>query len=427
MAPTMERQADTKPSQTKIRVKSFISKKKKREKLRRTSKMPDHFLCPISREPMRRPVLPSSGQAYDEINIVRHCSGKDKQRDPVSGQALKIKRGKGLQRTPEHLLRNIISQQASKAGVYIPPVEKELLLKHLRKEFKKDAAKAFVDDTFLGYICKMELAMHIHELCLEANKQDAAEGVYCALVEACLSCQQSPEIVKLGADELRTSNVAWRNIACLHEALAAAQNPDSRGELLNIIEKRFRDRDYLPKQAMKVLKFYTDSVPVQQAKFRISETVLLQGGQDLPCAPLDYEDPVNLALRVLEELYGCLPDTEASIPSFWKLGIAALRKMEPGGSLDAENMHRLFAMDRRDVLQTLARDSAPTLEWHMRRQRDGYMLLIEYIARYDMYDIGPFEDSDEDELESGDDMYDELEASGGRLIFPMPPFRLDLL
>lgn len=30
--------------------------------------------CPISMEPMRRPVLPSSGQAYDEINIVRyHC------------------------------------------------------------------------------------------------------------------------------------------------------------------------------------------------------------------------------------------------------------------------------------------------------------------------------------------------------------------
>ena len=28
--------------------------------------------CPISMEPMRRPVLPSSGQAYDEINIVRY-------------------------------------------------------------------------------------------------------------------------------------------------------------------------------------------------------------------------------------------------------------------------------------------------------------------------------------------------------------------
>lgn len=30
--------------------------------------------CPISMEPMRRPVLPSSGQAYDEINIVRYGS-----------------------------------------------------------------------------------------------------------------------------------------------------------------------------------------------------------------------------------------------------------------------------------------------------------------------------------------------------------------
>lgn len=31
-------------------------------------------LCPISLQAMRRPVLPSSGQAYDEINIVRRRS-----------------------------------------------------------------------------------------------------------------------------------------------------------------------------------------------------------------------------------------------------------------------------------------------------------------------------------------------------------------
>lgn len=66
---------------------------------------------------MRRPVLPSSGQAYDEINIVRHCAGREKQRDPVSGAVLKMRRGKGLQRTPEHLLRNLIFAEALKARV----------------------------------------------------------------------------------------------------------------------------------------------------------------------------------------------------------------------------------------------------------------------------------------------------------------------
>ena len=33
----------------------------------------DYGLCPISMQPMRRPVLPSSGQAYDEISLQR-CS-----------------------------------------------------------------------------------------------------------------------------------------------------------------------------------------------------------------------------------------------------------------------------------------------------------------------------------------------------------------
>ncbi len=48
--------------------------KKKEQKVRKAMAMAileDIGLCPISMEPMRRPVLPSSGQAFDEINIVR--------------------------------------------------------------------------------------------------------------------------------------------------------------------------------------------------------------------------------------------------------------------------------------------------------------------------------------------------------------------
>lgn len=87
-------------------------------------------LCPISLQPMRRPVLPSSGQAYDEINIVRFCSG-GKRRCPVSGTALDFAR-KGAQkgsvtRTPDYALRNVIRHQAAaaKVGLRAPDVARK--------------------------------------------------------------------------------------------------------------------------------------------------------------------------------------------------------------------------------------------------------------------------------------------------------------
>ena len=50
------------------------AQQKKEQKVKRAlalAILEDIGLCPISMEPMRRPVLPSSGQAFDEINIVR--------------------------------------------------------------------------------------------------------------------------------------------------------------------------------------------------------------------------------------------------------------------------------------------------------------------------------------------------------------------
>lgn len=47
-------------------------KKAKEPKIQAAKALLEQYgLCPISMEPMRRPVLPSSGQAFDEINIVR--------------------------------------------------------------------------------------------------------------------------------------------------------------------------------------------------------------------------------------------------------------------------------------------------------------------------------------------------------------------
>jgi hypothetical protein len=54
--------------------------------------------------------------------------------------------------------------------VYIPPIEKDLLLRDLRQHHLKDAAKAVVDDTFLGYIKLEELEQQLRELFMEADQ-----------------------------------------------------------------------------------------------------------------------------------------------------------------------------------------------------------------------------------------------------------------
>ena len=66
-------------------------------------------------EAMRRPVLPSSGQAYDEINLVRF-SAAGRKRCPVSGATMKFMRGE-VARTPDYALRNVIKHQARQAKV----------------------------------------------------------------------------------------------------------------------------------------------------------------------------------------------------------------------------------------------------------------------------------------------------------------------
>ena len=77
-------------------------------------------LCPISLQVMRRPVLPSSGQAYDEVNIARF-SAAGKAQCPVSGAPLECHRrgpSKGkVMLTPDYALRNVIRHQAVQAKV----------------------------------------------------------------------------------------------------------------------------------------------------------------------------------------------------------------------------------------------------------------------------------------------------------------------
>ena len=73
---------------------------------------------------MRRPVLPSSGQAYDEVNIARF-SAAGKSQCPVSGAPLECHRrgpSKGkVMLTPDYALRNVIRHQAQQAKVILHP------------------------------------------------------------------------------------------------------------------------------------------------------------------------------------------------------------------------------------------------------------------------------------------------------------------
>lgn len=67
-------------------------------------------------------MLPSSGQAYDEINIVRHTQSAGSRSCPVSGAPLKFLRSVQLARTPDFSLRTLIAQQAkvAKVGPLVP-------------------------------------------------------------------------------------------------------------------------------------------------------------------------------------------------------------------------------------------------------------------------------------------------------------------
>ena len=59
-------------------------------------------------------MLPSSGQAFDEINIVRFTA-QGSRSCPVSGAPLKFLRSVQLARTPDFALRTLIAQQAKLA------------------------------------------------------------------------------------------------------------------------------------------------------------------------------------------------------------------------------------------------------------------------------------------------------------------------
>ncbi|KAK9840929.1 hypothetical protein WJX81_000905 [Elliptochloris bilobata] len=375
-------------------IKPLANKKQSRSKkrAREASKLVEEFgLCPISLQPMRRPVLPSSGQAYDEINIVRYCSdtaGDKKRRCPVSGAVLKFSRGK-VTRTPDYALRKVIRHQAVQAKVYIPPIDKDELIRELRAAISSECVcdlaltKAVVDDAYLGYISIPELLALLGEALAGSAGSGApaaaALAVYRSLVAECLACR-APAIVDVGLAQLALADEAWTCPRVLEEALSVGQDPDCRGQVLKIVEAQFQKKHYTPEQAAAVLNFDTESVPLQQEQARIAEIMLSNGSHGL-CKPQDkYVGVLNLALRVRSDLSGCLSNGACAF-NLWSTAMLALRKTGSGSSLDEDNLERLFWRENHAVLAALAAEQPALLEWHLGRHKRALALCIAQIGR----------------------------------------------
>ncbi|XP_066321704.1 U-box domain-containing protein 9-like [Miscanthus floridulus] len=105
-----------------------------RNKRRTEAAVPEHFLCPISSEIMRDPVVLASGQTYDRRFIQEWLSAGNRtcpQTQQVLSNTIII---------PNHLVRSMISQWCTDNGITLPPVEnhdEDLVKNNERKTFSK--------------------------------------------------------------------------------------------------------------------------------------------------------------------------------------------------------------------------------------------------------------------------------------------------
>ncbi|KAJ6845929.1 U-box domain-containing protein 9-like [Iris pallida] len=83
---------------------------------KKNSEVPEHFLCPISSEIMKDPVVLSSGQTYDRPYIEQWLNSGNRT-CPKTQQVLTSP----TTLTPNHLVRSMISQWCSEHGTVLPP------------------------------------------------------------------------------------------------------------------------------------------------------------------------------------------------------------------------------------------------------------------------------------------------------------------
>ncbi|RCV06434.1 hypothetical protein SETIT_1G161800v2 [Setaria italica] len=96
--------------------------------------VPEQFLCPISSEIMRDPVVLASGQTYDR-RFIQEWLGAGNRTCPQTQQVLS-----NTILIPNHLVRSMISQWCTDNGITLPPVEnqeEDLVTNNERKTFSK--------------------------------------------------------------------------------------------------------------------------------------------------------------------------------------------------------------------------------------------------------------------------------------------------
>ncbi|KAJ6809421.1 U-box domain-containing protein 9-like [Iris pallida] len=99
---------------------------------RKTTEVPEHFLCPISSEIMKDPVVLSSGQTYDRPHIEQWLNSGN-QTCPKTQQVLTIP----ATLTSNHLVRGMISQWCSEHGTVLPSLDDDNNIDELNSLLKK--------------------------------------------------------------------------------------------------------------------------------------------------------------------------------------------------------------------------------------------------------------------------------------------------
>ena len=111
--------------------------------------------------------------------------------------------------------------------MYIPPIDRIELLNDVRA-MRRDAVKAFVDDTYLGYITRAELQTTLAELAMTFDMYSSSQGappsamLYCQLVAECLACRK-PSIVSTALASLESHERALADADVLRECLGVGE------------------------------------------------------------------------------------------------------------------------------------------------------------------------------------------------------------
>ncbi|WVZ75383.1 hypothetical protein U9M48_023439 [Paspalum notatum var. saurae] len=173
--------------------------------------VPEHFLCPISSEIMRDPVVLASGQTYDRRFIQEWLSAGNRtcpQTQQVLSNTVLI---------PNHLVRSMVSQWCTDNGITLPPVEnqeEDLVTNNERKTFSKLLERI----TSSSNLCEQREAIKDMRLLTKCNSSlRAAIGEKPDSISQMISVVSSPAELESNAEVLEDMVTTILNLS-IHES-----------------------------------------------------------------------------------------------------------------------------------------------------------------------------------------------------------------